>query len=137
MSLATVGSISLAFFLALAANAQSAGTICVTVHDRSGAVVVGAIAELNNGETHLGARTDSAGQFCLDDLQPGDYQLAVRSPGFEEKRQDLIVRAGEAARLTVILDLQTVAQQENDESLGNGLSWRCGTPCHSRHSYPD
>jgi hypothetical protein len=111
MSLAMVGSISLAFFLALAANAQSAGTIRVTVHDRSGAVVVGAIAELNNGETHLGARTDSSGQFCLDDLQPGDYQLAVRSPGFEEKRRDLVVRAGEAARLTVILDLQTVAQQ--------------------------
>jgi hypothetical protein len=111
MSFSAFGGISLVLFSTLAANAQSTSKICVTVHDRSGAVIVGAPAEVSNGNTRLSAKTDASGQFCLDDLQPGSYQLAVHSPGFLEKRQQFVVAAGGRTSLTVVLDLQTVAEQ--------------------------
>lgn len=87
------------------------GTICATVQDQSGAVVANANAELSADDTRLRAKTDSAGQFCFNDLQTGEDQLSVQARGFETNRQNVAVHPGESIRLTIALNLETVTQQ--------------------------
>src|ERR1700742_4918451 len=76
------------FFLAIPGWSQTAetGAISGTVHDPSGAVVVGAAVELANVGTGLTRtfRTDNRGTFLAGLLPPGDYSLNVTAQGFQK-----------------------------------------------------
>ena len=88
----------------------SSADICGTVQDQSGASVA-ANLELSTANTRLHAKTDAGGQFCFHRLEPGDYELTVQAGGFQTKRQEVIVGAGDSVRMTISLSLETVSQQ--------------------------
>lgn len=59
-----------------------AGTLCGTVTDRSSAAPIahaGIFLRLPSGPyTGINGASDDAGQFCIDDIAPGTYDLEVR-----------------------------------------------------------
>jgi len=83
----TVG-IALVFTLALGhvGRAQVSGTALIvgTVLDPSGAAVAGANVELRDANTNILRTTDtnSAGQYNLDNVLPGNYVITVKKEGF-------------------------------------------------------
>ena len=61
------------------------GTISGVVTDPSGAVVPGAhvvVKEIHTGTTNV-SKSDSAGEYVVPFLLPGDYLITVTMPGFE------------------------------------------------------
>jgi hypothetical protein len=111
MGFRRIAIVSALLFLALPLKARTPENICGIVQDQSGAVIPVATAELSAGDTHLNAKTDSAGRFCFEYLEPGEYQLAIQTQGFQTFRQKVIVQPGESVRLTVALILETVAER--------------------------
>jgi hypothetical protein len=103
--------ISAGLFVALPLRAGIPENICGTVKDQSGAVVLAARAELSAGGTHLNTITDSAGHFCFEHPEPGEYQLAVQTQGFQTFRQKVVLRPGESVSLIVALSLESVAER--------------------------
>ncbi len=87
------------------------GKSCGIVRDQTGAVVIGAAVELSNSNTRLDAKTGSAGTFCFDRVQPGDYELTVEASGFRNYRQKIDVHSTEPANLTISLAVESANQQ--------------------------
>jgi len=85
--------------------------ICGTVQDPSGAVVSGAIVQLSGSTTVMDAKTDAAGGFCFNNLQPGDYEATVRVHGFRDTRQAIALHSGERFRTTISLSVAASDQQ--------------------------
>jgi hypothetical protein len=86
----------LAALLAVAtATAQvgGSGTIQGTVTDPSGAVVAGASVTAEHVETGVqtSRQTTDAGFFVLSPLQPGEYTISVKAPGFQSLTQQHVV----------------------------------------------
>ena len=92
-------------------QAPSPRSICGTVQDQTGALVVGAAVELSTADTRLDAKTDAGGQFCFNHVESGEYELTVQSRGFQTNRQKVTLHEGESVHLTISLSLETVAQQ--------------------------
>src|SRR5262245_7852188 len=72
--------------LACLANAQEArGSIAGKVTDPQGAVIAGAAVTVTNTETNAITRTRSndTGYFEATLLNPGQYSVAVETPGFK------------------------------------------------------
>ena len=72
------------FAISAAGFAQSTATLAGTVTDPTGAVLPGATVTLRNVGTDAERRivSDSAGQYVLPSLPPGDYSLNVTASGF-------------------------------------------------------
>jgi hypothetical protein len=78
--------------LSIVATAQNAtGSLRGVVQDASGARVPNAkLAVKAQGSAYKReATSNDRGEFRLDDLQPGDYQLTVAAPGFSETTTDV------------------------------------------------
>ena len=56
--------------------------VCGVIQDQTGAAIAGAPAELSAGQTHVDTKSNSAGQFCFNHLEPGEYELSLRARGF-------------------------------------------------------
>jgi hypothetical protein len=77
-------SIAVLTFVVLPSFAQSTATLSGTVKDPSGAVLPGAqitVRNLGTGTERV-ISSDSAGQFVVPSLPPGDYSVRVTSAGF-------------------------------------------------------
>ena len=74
--------------LSIAAHAQSTATLSGTVTDPSGAVVAQATVTVHAVSTGLErtTRTDSAGNYSVPSLQPGEYNVLVQAQGFADTR---------------------------------------------------
>src|SRR5262245_49234533 len=66
---------------ALFAFAQTAARVSGTVKDLNGAVVLGAQITLR-GTISRAVLTDEKGEFTLQNVPPGDYELRVSANGF-------------------------------------------------------
>ncbi len=89
-------------FAALSHAQTSRGTVTGTVLDSSGAAVAGASVDLTGIETGVeqSTRSNDAGIYRFDAVDPGFYRLAVAHPGFKSYGAD---RVGvEANRATTI-----------------------------------
>ena len=78
-------SASLAMLLAaVPAFAQSTATLAGTVKDPTGAVLPGATVLVHNNGTGINRTltSDSAGQYVVPSLAPGDYNVTVSASGF-------------------------------------------------------
>ncbi|HXY14055.1 MAG TPA: carboxypeptidase regulatory-like domain-containing protein [Terriglobales bacterium] len=78
--------------LSLAASGQNAtGSLRGVVQDPSGARIPHADVSLHaHGSVfERGVTTNDRGEFRLDNLQPGDYQLTVKAPGFAEANTEV------------------------------------------------
>ena len=103
---------ALSFFLSAAPSLQRPrGNICGVVQDQSGATVAGATLELAARNIHLNAKSDAAGQFCLNNVEAGDYQLTTQATGFRADRRTVPVQADESEQVTIVLSPETLAQR--------------------------
>jgi hypothetical protein len=106
---------------ALAEQRAQTGTLRITVHDPSGAVVPGAVVRVTGADgpaaeiTRDGLLSDGLGVATAQDLVAGRYAITVSFPGFETKTvTDVRVRTGENRR-----DV-TLAIQKLDQSVSVG-----------------
>jgi TonB-dependent receptor len=81
------------------------GAIAGHVVDSSGAVLPGAKVELQPGG--VTAITDTTGQFTISNVAAGDYTLTVSYVGFASYSQPLTVAAGQLARVSASLKVET------------------------------
>lgn len=92
----------------LGAMAQSpVGQILGTVHDPSGAVVVGATVTVTNVETgqEFKTTTNQAGDYLVRDLPPGSYAVIASSSGFADVALSLTLVAFQNARVDLTLQV--------------------------------
>lgn len=98
--------------LCIPARAQSVSArVEGTVTDPSGAPVPGASVELIQSGTSFRwpTVTSAAGVFLVPALPPGSFRVEARHAGFRAAAVDgVIVGAGEAARVTVMLEIGSV-----------------------------
>ena len=92
-------------------QAPSPQSICGTVQDQTGALVVSAAVALSTADTRLDTKTDAGGQFCFTHVASGQHDLIVQCRGFRTSRQKVTLREGESVHLTISLSLEAVAQQ--------------------------
>jgi Fe(3+) dicitrate transport protein len=80
-------------FVANTALAQDAGTITGTVLDPKGRPVENANVVVLN--TSLGALSNAAGQFSINNIPYGDYSIKISALGFESQRQPVSINKSE------------------------------------------
>ncbi len=92
-------------------------TLSGSIADPSGAVVPNAPVTLNNTDTNeaLHATTDMTGRFQFTNIQPGNYTVQVKAPGFKTTVQNNIhVSAGEAHNAgNILLQVGTISESIN------------------------
>src|SRR6266568_55537 len=89
------------------------GTLTGNVTDGSNAPVPGCKVEVRNLENAVvrNADTDERGVYSFNDLQPGSYQLTIRSTSFAVfMRHGIAVEAGNVRRLDARLQLGQVVE---------------------------
>ena len=99
-----------------------------TVTDQNGAVIPGATVSLSNTELNLAlyASTSFAGQFRIDGLQAGSYELRIEAPGFAPETQTLylsknsVVSADRALKVATIEETVEVSGGSEVQSFGGG-----------------
>ena len=109
--------VSILIFVVLACatvfGRDAEGKVTGTVKDSNGAIVSGAsVSLLNNTQAVLRATvTDSDGNFTLDRITPGDYQLNVERDGFLRHRSAIRITGGDTTDVGVVLEVTPVAEQ--------------------------
>ncbi|HUB77632.1 MAG TPA: TonB-dependent receptor [Bryobacteraceae bacterium] len=102
--------LALALLCACTATAQSigAGTVGGKVVDPSGAVIVGAVASLQNSVTNYrqSARTDENGVYRFNNVPLNSYRLSIAAPGFSHFDQDVTIRSTVPMTLDVTLQIE-------------------------------
>ncbi|MCA1642480.1 MAG: TonB-dependent receptor, partial [Acidobacteria bacterium] len=96
------------------AVAQAArATVTGTVKDQSGAAVRDARVWLVNTQQAVmrSARSDSAGAFRFEGVQPGSYELRVARADFDSRRVPVRVAAGEAVDVPVTLEVNRFSER--------------------------
>jgi hypothetical protein len=111
MGFPVIAAVSLFLFAGSGSQAPAPQNICGTVRDQTDASLAGAGLELNGSNARLSGKTDAGGQFCFNDLEPGEYELTVQAHGFRIGRRSVIAHAGESVHLRIFLNLETVAEQ--------------------------
>ncbi len=103
-------------FAAGVASAQTTGTIIGVVTDAStgkpvtGALVIATSPNLQGEQT---AVSDQAGNFRLQLLPPGQYQLAVQLEGYKPaERSDIVVRVDKTIRANLAVVPEAVQMEE-------------------------
>jgi len=98
---------------AVFAQASFTGTLLGTVTDPTGSVVAGATVSVTNlatNELHR-TRTDTAGNYFVPNLKPGEYAVAVEAAGFKKFVQDRIpLQIDQRARVDAALSLGSTSE---------------------------
>ncbi len=94
---------------ALMMQRQGTGTIRGVVRLEGGDIMPGALVLLTILGTSV--RTDSAGEFVMENVPAGTYTMVVSRPGVGSLRQDVTVTAGETTSLDLAVQLQGRTEQ--------------------------
>jgi hypothetical protein len=118
-----LGIVLLCFLLlSTPASGQSvaSGTIEGAVTDPTGAVVMGAMVELQNPLTGFQqtARTDSMGTFRFSNIPFNQYHLQVTQSGFATSSQDVSVRSTVPISLKFMLSVAGITESVSVEAAG-------------------
>lgn len=103
----------LLLFSVLPAFAQSTGTIAGTVKDPTGAVLPGAGVTVHNNGTGVDRKvtSDSAGDYSVPSLPPGDYTITVAAQGFAPyTMKNYVLQVDQRATLDIPLSAENVGQ---------------------------
>lgn len=97
---------------ATVAARQTTGTFAGSVLDQSGATMPGVQLTLTErqGGAELLAITDARGRFAFRDLQPADYTLESRLPGFATVSTVLTVSSGATVQRTITMPIGTLQE---------------------------
>ena len=87
------------------------GSLNGSVHDAAGAQVGGATIEVVNKESGAKASiaSDPSGQFAVDSLPPGAYNVRTQAPGFRVDARDITVNANQPAKVDIPLQVGAVS----------------------------
>src|ERR1700680_2086080 len=109
---------------------SSSGTILGSVQDTTGAAVPGASVTIVNSETDLtrAATTNSAGEYDVPSLPPGNYNISVEMKGFkkvslsgvrlnvdQKARVDLKLEVGDLAESVQVQAAVPLVQSDSSE----------------------
>lgn len=98
---------ALALFLIPAnLHAQATASVVGTIHDSSGALVVGATIRIQNVDTGLARSitTDSSGLYTFSSLPIGHYELTAMAKGFKQAQvPDFVLQVDQKARIDLSL----------------------------------
>ena len=90
-------------------RAETLISLAGRVSDRSGAALPGVTVEARGASVRLGS-TGSSGEYRLDGLEPGSYEISFRLPGFVAlTRRAAALEPGETRRLDAVLQLSVTA----------------------------
>ncbi|MGO9087451.1 MAG: TonB-dependent receptor [Terriglobales bacterium] len=96
--------------LGITAAAQHAtGTISGRAADRAGAVLPGALVELQ--PQGMSMATNSHGEFDVTDLAPGDYTVKISYVGFQTFSTRVVVKAGQDSRVDAMLKVAAASEE--------------------------
>lgn len=102
--------LAMTLLLAITATAQhGAGTISGRAVDRAGAVLQGALVELQ--PQGMSVATNRQGEFTITDLEPGQYTIKVSYIGFSPFTTKIEVKAGQVARVEAVLNVAAESQE--------------------------
>ncbi len=102
------------FALLAPARAQNAnGTLRGTVLDASGGRVASATIRVYSAESSFAreAHVDSRGEFRIEDILPGSYQVSVHADGFAEASARMIVAVSSVREISVTLQPKGVSEK--------------------------
>ncbi len=114
--LASLQKILILLAVTLAAYGQSTfATIVGSVRDSSGAVVAGAIVNLENAGTtaRRSALSDDKGAYSVPNLEPGNYKISIQAPGFQTSNYTAELLARQTVRIDGQLSVSSQADQVN------------------------
>jgi hypothetical protein len=113
------------------ARAQSTfGSVRGTVSDVSGAVIPGATVTVHSLDQNFDrqATTNDAGEFIVENLQPGNYSIAVEHPGFSKAVvQNTKLDARQDLRIPVTLNIASNATTVEVSAQAAALNTENGT----------
>jgi outer membrane receptor protein involved in Fe transport len=113
-----------------AAAQINTATIVGSISDQTDALVPGATVTVSNVATQAErtAETDAAGNYSIELLPPGEYDLAVESPGFKRTEQsgirlfasdrpkiDLVLEVGEVTESVTVTEAVSLVQTQKSE----------------------
>ena len=108
ISLLTVGLI-----VSIGAFAQfEAGSVVGTVKDPAGLAIANAVVEIRSLATNVTRKTMtwSTGDFDFVALQPGQYALTAKQPGFKEATQNFELSVGQRLELNLAMEVGAASQ---------------------------
>ena len=98
------------FLLVITATAQrQTGTISGHAADRQGALLQGALVELQ--PQGMSVASNSHGEFSITDLAPGEYTVKVSYVGFNSFTTKVQVKAGLDARVQAVLEVAAHSEE--------------------------
>src|SRR5881409_639356 len=86
------------------------GTVTGVITDPSGALLPGVTVTLHTATGNRTTVTDAQGRYAFKGVAPGNYELQVALPGFNEKRMKLQVAEGKDVRRDANLSQRSVAE---------------------------
>ncbi len=95
-------------------KAQDTASLTGTIHDSTGAVLVGADVSIRNTATGTVRRvkSNSAGEYVAASVPPGSYDLTVSVPGFRTYHaKGVILRVAQNARINVSMGVGDVHEE--------------------------
>ncbi|HEY7337910.1 MAG TPA: TonB-dependent receptor [Bryobacteraceae bacterium] len=112
----------------------SSGTITGTISDPGGAVVASAPIEARNTETGATypVASSSTGNYTLNQLPAGTYELTVTVPGFKKYiRQGLVVQTAQTIRVDATLEVGSAAESVTVTAEASLLKTESGEVSHT------
>jgi TonB family protein len=94
----------------LRALPESSGRITGRILDASGAAIPSAQIAARYGAYVRSAISGPAGDFIIEGLPAGEYQLDVRAPGFVRYMQSIALRQGRIAQVRPVLDVGRIVE---------------------------
>jgi len=105
--------LAFAFILPVAIQAQTKGTLTVTVTDPNGAIVPGANVTITNNATGASRRgtTGDNGVATLAEVEPGTYTVTIENAGFKKSvAPHVVVDVATPASLPITLEAGQVSE---------------------------
>ena len=105
------------------AFAQDTGTFTGTVHDSSGAVVVGAEVNISNSAIGMNktVTTNTDGDWVTPYIPNGAYNITVTAKGFKKyEARGVVLRVGQTAKIDIALEVGAVSSEVT--VVGQGLA---------------
>jgi hypothetical protein len=111
--------------LAVTLHAQNPrGSLRGTVQDTTGARIPSAriVVQLSGSSVQRQAASEDRGEFRLDDLQPGNYQIMVSAVGFAPAQAEVVIAVATVRDITVTLKPSSVPETVRVEAEASSIT---------------